>query len=63
MMFVCIGIQVLSISGIWLLLWRRNASRIPSVGLDCVSEGHELGLQDVTDLRNPHFKVSGNFFC
>lgn len=57
MMFFCIGVQVICIVGLWLLLQRRNAAR---KGARTVDGGSDLGLNDVTDLENPDFKVSGN---
>lgn len=56
MMFFCIGVQVICIVGLWLLLQRRNAAR---KGKRTVHGGLDLGLNDVTDLKNPNFKVSG----
>lgn len=56
MMFFCIGVQVLSICGIWVLLWMRNKKR-GEAQTDTMA-GYDLGLSDVTDRKNPHFKVS-----
>lgn len=56
MMLFCIGVQVLSICGIWMLLWMRNKRRGEALR-DAVT-GFDLGLMDVTDGKNPHFKVS-----
>lgn len=58
MMFFCIGVQVLSIVGLWMLLWRRNQSRAAMRTEENVARGRELGFQDVTDLKNPYFMVS-----
>ncbi|KAF7192467.1 putative transporter, partial [Pseudocercospora fuligena] len=58
MMFFCIGVQVLCITGIWVLLWRRNAARKSSTTTANAAEAHELGLKDVTDKNNPHFMAS-----
>ncbi|CAK4033220.1 major facilitator superfamily transporter [Lecanosticta acicola] len=54
MMFFCIGIQVLSICGIWALLWIRNRKR-RHAQVDSTA-GYQLGLEDVTDRKNPHFE-------
>ena len=57
MMFFCIGVQVLSISGIWILVAHRNKLRAsvdsPERG---VLEGYENGFKDMTDIENPHFR-------
>jgi ACS family allantoate permease-like MFS transporter len=57
MMFFCIGAQVLSISGIWVLLAHRNKLRasVDNSERD-VLEGYENGFKDMTDLENPHFR-------
>lgn len=55
-MFFCIGVQVLSICGTWVLLWMRNKKR-GEAQTDTMA-GYNLGLSDVTDRKNPHFKVS-----
>ena len=57
MMFFCIGVQVLCISGIWLLLWRRNAASKHLRTVENAMQARELGLQDVTDRKNPYFEV------
>ncbi|CAO2654934.1 Nn.00g116670.m01.CDS01 [Neocucurbitaria sp. VM-36] len=57
MMFFCIGLQVLSIVGLWVLLWMRNRSRASAnVSERDVIEGYENGFRDLTDLENVHFK-------
>ncbi|KAF2163960.1 hypothetical protein M409DRAFT_68203 [Zasmidium cellare ATCC 36951] len=56
MMFFCIGIQVLSIGGLWVLLWRRNVSRRKLNATNDRSAGYELGFQDVTDKANKYFE-------
>ncbi|KAE9989605.1 hypothetical protein EG327_002482 [Venturia inaequalis] len=62
MMFFCVGVQVLSIGGIWFLLWKRNRERDAGEkdgvdnGVDNMVEGFEMGLQDMTDLQNKHFR-------
>jgi len=59
MMFFCIGVQVMSILGIWYVLWKRNKSRAGSnLGERDELEGYENGFRDLTDLENVHFKVS-----
>lgn len=58
MMFFCVGVQVLCISGIWLLLWKRDAASKQLRRAENATHGKELGLQDVTDLKNPYFEVS-----
>ncbi|KAI1849582.1 hypothetical protein JX265_013588 [Neoarthrinium moseri] len=62
MMFFCIGVQVLSLGGIWLLLWSRNKKRKAlingvSPGNDIDAQGYERAFLDETDLENPYFKV------
>lgn len=58
-MFFCVGIQVLSICGIWFVLWRRNAKRGQILGGEQSStEGYEMGFRDMTDKENIHFRVS-----
>ncbi|KAJ4368343.1 hypothetical protein N0V83_006699 [Neocucurbitaria cava] len=57
MMFFCIGVQVLSIVGLWVLLWMRNKSRASAnVSEQDVIEGYENGFRDLTDKENVHFK-------
>ncbi|TID24483.1 hypothetical protein E6O75_ATG02848 [Venturia nashicola] len=62
MMFFCVAVQVLSIVGIWVLLWKRNRERDSMVKngedsvVDGVMEGFEMGLGDRTDLQNKHFR-------
>ncbi|QDS73757.1 hypothetical protein FKW77_005089 [Venturia effusa] len=58
MMFFCVGVQVLSIGGIWVLLWRRNRERdaMSTSGEENEMEGFEMGLKDATDLQNKHFR-------
>lgn len=56
MMFFCIGIQVLSISSIWLLLLHRNKSRAANLSEREILEGYENGFRDMTDLENIHFR-------
>ncbi|KAI7514775.1 allantoate permease [Hortaea werneckii] len=59
MMFFCVGIQVLSICGIWFVLWRRNARRGQILGGEqSPAEGYEMGFRDITDKENIHFRVS-----
>lgn len=56
MMFSCIAIQVLSLIGIWALLWWRNRSRRslwPDVSEE---EAAERGFLDETDWENKYFK-------
>lgn len=55
MMFFCIGVQVLSIVGIGIVLHRRNVVKRGGGRGEGVSG---LGWSDVTDLRNPGFRVS-----
>lgn len=57
MMLFCIGVQVLSICGIWFLLWWRNKQRAAQADAHAV-EGIAKGFNDETDLKNPYFKVS-----
>ncbi|KAI7095408.1 allantoate permease [Hortaea werneckii] len=57
MMFFCVGIQVLSICGIWFVLWRRNARRGQILGGEqSPAEGYEMGFRDMTDKENIHFR-------
>ena len=57
MMFFCIGVQVLSIVGLWVLLWTRNRSRATAnLSERDVIEGYENGFRDLTDKENVHFK-------
>jgi MFS transporter, ACS family, allantoate permease len=63
MMFFCIGVQVVSLVGIWLLLWNRNRKRKSlqdSLNSQENSEldAYERGFLDETDRENPYFKVS-----
>ncbi|KAK5127654.1 hypothetical protein LTR85_006995 [Meristemomyces frigidus] len=60
MMFFCIGIQVLSIVGLWVLLWRRNVNRrsMTGNGESELSEGYEMGFRDMTDKENIHFRTA-----
>lgn len=57
MMFFCVAVQVLSISGIWFLLWHRNSKR-KNLWVGNEAKAHENGFLDLTDLDNPYFKVS-----
>lgn len=57
MMFFCIGVQALSIVGIWVLLWSRNRSRGELTEADVV-QAYENGFKDLTDKQNMHFRVS-----
>jgi MFS transporter, ACS family, allantoate permease len=60
MMFFCIGVQVLSLVGIWTLLWFRNRSRralhadMQTADLHVLA--YERGLMDETDLQNKYFE-------
>lgn len=55
MMFFCVGVQVLSILGIMLVLWRRNNAR-KQYWAENSPTGHDLGLMDMTDRGNKYFK-------
>jgi MFS transporter, ACS family, allantoate permease len=66
MMFFCIGVQVLALAGLWTLFWVRNKRRnalvaglSPEETVGVEQRAYEMGFQDITDLRNPYFKVSG----
>jgi len=56
MMFFCVGIQVLSICGIWVLLWLRNKSRRATQIESDEIEAYEDGFRDLTDFQNKHFR-------
>jgi hypothetical protein len=57
MMFFCIGVQVLSIGGMWALLVHRNKTRaLLDSSERGVLEGYENGFRDMTDLENLHFR-------
>lgn len=57
MMFFCIGVQVLSISSIWILLGHRNKLRaLVDTFERGVLEGYENGFRNMTDLENLHFR-------
>lgn len=58
MMFFCVGVQVLSLGGIWFLLWNRNRIRRRDVSAEDRERTYELGFLDLTDLQNKHFEVS-----
>lgn len=60
MMLFCVGVQVFSICGIWFLLWKRNRERdaMFNDGEENEVEGFEMGLKDMTDFENKHFRVS-----
>ncbi|KAF1362673.1 hypothetical protein EJ07DRAFT_105838, partial [Lizonia empirigonia] len=63
MMFFCIGVQVLSISSIWLLLFHRNKSRAANLSEREILEGYENGFRDMTDLENIHFRYVYRCSC
>jgi ACS family allantoate permease-like MFS transporter len=57
MMFFCIGVQVLSISVIWVLLGHRNKLRAAvNASERDVLKGYENGFKYMTDLENLHFR-------
>lgn len=57
MMFFCVGVQVLSISAIWVLLARRKKVRnLANTSEREMMEGYENGFRDLTDLQNTHFR-------
>ncbi|KAH7133974.1 major facilitator superfamily domain-containing protein [Dactylonectria macrodidyma] len=56
MMFFCLGIQVLCLTGIWILLWSRNRSRADFHARATEERAWERGLLDETDLENKYFK-------
>ncbi|KEQ64089.1 allantoate permease [Aureobasidium melanogenum CBS 110374] len=58
MMLTCLGIQFLSILGLYLLFLSRNRSRAAKNALsaDHIAEGEIRGLHDETDLQNQNFK-------
>jgi ACS family allantoate permease-like MFS transporter len=57
MVFFCIGVQVLSILGIWGVLWKRYKSRKgKNLGERDRLEGYDNGFGDLTDLENVHFR-------
>ncbi|KAF2704112.1 MFS general substrate transporter [Pleomassaria siparia CBS 279.74] len=57
MMFFCIGVQVVSIVGLWVLLWNRNRSReTATMSERDLIKGYENGFRDLTDLENVHFE-------
>lgn len=60
MMLFCVGVQVFSICSIWFLLWKRNRERdaMFNDGEENEVEGFEMGLKDMTDFENKHFRVS-----
>lgn len=58
MMFFCIAVQVLSISGIGFLLWRRNAERNKNASDVPYVAGADDDLMDLTDWENSGFRVS-----
>ncbi|GME29145.1 hypothetical protein GTA08_BOTSDO06040 [Neofusicoccum parvum] len=55
MMFFCIAVQVVSILGIWFVLWRRNRSR-EAEWTDHDPRVYEIGFMDLTDLENRQFR-------
>jgi ACS family allantoate permease-like MFS transporter len=55
MMFFCIGVQVLSILGIWGVLWKRYKSR-KGKNLGERDRWYDNGFGDLTDLENVHFR-------
>ncbi|KAJ9137063.1 Major facilitator superfamily transporter [Pleurostoma richardsiae] len=60
MMFFCVGVQVFSLAGIWVLLWYRNRSRMAYHAEAQTNEGmalaYEKGLLDETDWQNKYFQ-------
>lgn len=56
MMFFCIAVQILSLVGIWVLLWARNRSRSEEHASGNEEQAWERGLLDETDLQNKYFK-------
>jgi MFS family permease len=59
MMLTCLGIQFLSILGLYLLFLSRNRKRAAKNALsaDHIAEGQLRGLHNETDLENQNFKV------
>lgn len=55
MMFFCIAVQVVSILGIWVLLWWRNKLRRPQ-WTENDPHVYEMGFMDLTDLENRQFR-------
>ncbi|KAI8657049.1 MFS domain-containing protein [Fusarium sp. Ph1] len=56
MMFFCIAAQVISLVGIWTLLWTRNRSRRAEHAPGNEEQAWRRGLLDETDLENKYFK-------
>ncbi|KAI9741647.1 MAG: hypothetical protein M1834_000031 [Cirrosporium novae-zelandiae] len=62
MMFFCIVVQVLSILGIWGVLWRRNRRRGREVVEGSEQQARDEALLDLTDWQKKYFKVSFYLF-
>lgn len=62
MMFCCIALQIVCISGLWVLLWFRNKRRFFPETADEKKVAHESGFMDMTDMKNPYFKVRHHAF-
>ncbi|KAH7017211.1 major facilitator superfamily domain-containing protein [Ilyonectria destructans] len=56
MMFFCLAVQVMCLTGIWVLLWLRNRSRAEFHARAIEDRAWERGLLDETDLENKYFK-------
>ncbi|KAL1838916.1 hypothetical protein VTK73DRAFT_4197 [Phialemonium thermophilum] len=60
MMFLCTGVQVFTLAGIWVLLWYRNRSRrayhSEAQTAQAMAVAYEKGLLDETDWQNKYFQ-------